>query len=364
MESQRDIQSRSSPTDMVHLNQATVEELTKLPGIGQTLAQRVIAHRDESGPFADPEEIKNVPGIGAIVYQRLADRITVEPPASSQAEAPEATSEQEELAAEGGQVTEEKPIPIPPPGEAFEEEPDWAADVAEEATVPPSQVRAPQRPLLVEPEHPEPSEEAEAPKPAPELEIAAEEAEPEEPEEAAPPPPEAERPTGLARLSWLWSALLGAVLGGLLGMFLSLLVFAGINGAVDVNRTQAMRQLRSELSGLSTEVNAIRNDVSTVQGDVDGLRQRVDVLSGLTARMERAEQTLETFTEEILALRETSASLQESVDMLTEDVGTLEQAVDELEVQTERTLSFFGQLRELLNNLLGEPPQGVEGENK
>ncbi|RLC89495.1 MAG: competence protein ComEA, partial [Chloroflexi bacterium] len=48
----------------VDLNAATPEELRTLPGIGPQLAQRIVAYREEHGPFFLPQEITAVPGIG------------------------------------------------------------------------------------------------------------------------------------------------------------------------------------------------------------------------------------------------------------------------------------------------------------
>lgn len=60
------------------LNSATAGELTALPGIGPELAARIVAYREENGPFSAAEEILNVSGIGEIKFQGLEGRITVD----------------------------------------------------------------------------------------------------------------------------------------------------------------------------------------------------------------------------------------------------------------------------------------------
>ena len=55
----------------------TDEALDLLPGIGETLAGRIVAYREEHGPFAAPEEIMKVEGIGEGTYADLRDLITV-----------------------------------------------------------------------------------------------------------------------------------------------------------------------------------------------------------------------------------------------------------------------------------------------
>ena len=60
------------------LNAATVEELTTLPGIGETLAQRIVDYRAVSGGFVTIEQLMEVNGIGEAKFESLKDQITVE----------------------------------------------------------------------------------------------------------------------------------------------------------------------------------------------------------------------------------------------------------------------------------------------
>ncbi|MGQ9462177.1 MAG: ComEA family DNA-binding protein [Candidatus Fervidibacter sp.] len=53
-----------SPSTIVHLNTATEEELTKLPGIGPVLAKRIIEHRRKIGGFKSVDQLLEVKGIG------------------------------------------------------------------------------------------------------------------------------------------------------------------------------------------------------------------------------------------------------------------------------------------------------------
>lgn len=47
------------------INTASIEELSLIPGIGEALAERIVAHREEHGPFRDVTDLTAVPGIGA-----------------------------------------------------------------------------------------------------------------------------------------------------------------------------------------------------------------------------------------------------------------------------------------------------------
>jgi competence protein ComEA len=62
---------------LVDLNSATAQELDALPGIGPVLAQRIVAHRDEQGPFRSVDQLDDVPGIGPTIFAELAELVTV-----------------------------------------------------------------------------------------------------------------------------------------------------------------------------------------------------------------------------------------------------------------------------------------------
>ena len=61
----------------IDINTADAEPLTALPGIGEVLAERIVAYRSEHGLFASPEELLEVEGIGDGKYSALEGLITV-----------------------------------------------------------------------------------------------------------------------------------------------------------------------------------------------------------------------------------------------------------------------------------------------
>lgn len=67
----------TSTTELIDINTASSAELESLPGIGPTTAGKIIAYREQNGPFVRKEDIINVSGIGPGTYERIKDLITV-----------------------------------------------------------------------------------------------------------------------------------------------------------------------------------------------------------------------------------------------------------------------------------------------
>ncbi len=61
----------------VDINRATAEELTTIPGIGPATAARVIAFRDEHGPFKRTEDLLKIRGIGEKSFQKLRPYLVI-----------------------------------------------------------------------------------------------------------------------------------------------------------------------------------------------------------------------------------------------------------------------------------------------
>ncbi len=68
--------SGSAP-GLVSLNGATAADLEALPGVGPVTAARIVAHRQQHGPFAAIEDLLDVPGIGEGKLATLRDLVTV-----------------------------------------------------------------------------------------------------------------------------------------------------------------------------------------------------------------------------------------------------------------------------------------------
>jgi competence protein ComEA len=62
----------------ININAASAAELETLPGIGPTLAQRMVEYREAHGPFGAIEDTMNVRGIGEGLFSDIRELITVE----------------------------------------------------------------------------------------------------------------------------------------------------------------------------------------------------------------------------------------------------------------------------------------------
>ena len=63
--------------EKVNINEAMQTELEELPGIGPSLASRIIEYREQNGDFKKIEELQNVKGIGDAKYDDIKDKVTV-----------------------------------------------------------------------------------------------------------------------------------------------------------------------------------------------------------------------------------------------------------------------------------------------
>lgn len=67
----------SKEDSKVNINTANQSELDSLPGIGPSIAQKIIDYREENGNFKTIEELQNVKGIGDAKYEEIKDMVTV-----------------------------------------------------------------------------------------------------------------------------------------------------------------------------------------------------------------------------------------------------------------------------------------------
>ena len=62
------------------MNQASADELARLPRVGPSLAGKIVAHREKNGPFKRAEDLMEVAGIGEKMFASLKPYVAVSGP--------------------------------------------------------------------------------------------------------------------------------------------------------------------------------------------------------------------------------------------------------------------------------------------
>ena len=62
----------------VNINTATQSELESLPGVGESIASRIIEYREQNGKFSKIEDLQNVKGIGDAKFNNMREYIMVQ----------------------------------------------------------------------------------------------------------------------------------------------------------------------------------------------------------------------------------------------------------------------------------------------
>jgi comEA protein len=66
-----------SPGQKIDLNSATKNMLTRLPGIGEGIAEQIILYRDERGKFSSVDELKKIRGIGPKKFEKILPYVEI-----------------------------------------------------------------------------------------------------------------------------------------------------------------------------------------------------------------------------------------------------------------------------------------------
>ncbi len=72
--------AKAGPQAAVDLNEASLGELTAIPGIGDTMAQRILDWRAENGPFRQVDDLMKVKGIGEKSLEKIRPYVKVSKP--------------------------------------------------------------------------------------------------------------------------------------------------------------------------------------------------------------------------------------------------------------------------------------------
>ncbi|ALO43063.1 ComEA family DNA-binding protein [Pseudoalteromonas phenolica] len=59
----------------ININEASLEELVKLPGIGKGKARAIVSFREQNGPFDNLDSLMAVKGVGRSIVAKLEGKV-------------------------------------------------------------------------------------------------------------------------------------------------------------------------------------------------------------------------------------------------------------------------------------------------
>ena len=314
---------KTKDIDIVNLNTATVQELSRLPGIKARLAARIVDYRTRVHPFRETAEITQVRGISPALYVGIADLLTV---GSVELEEPELLAEPQAPV-----------LPVEP------EEP--VLPVEAEGPVLP--VGAEEPALPTEPEAPAPVVEVEAPVPV----VVP------EPPPVPPPTPPAHRDTARLRpqpapepkrgIGWL-ALLVACLVSAIAGACLALLLLFAVNGTLRFGPDATVSQLGTQARQLNRQADQFATGLSQVQGRLDDIDRR---LTTAQAQLDAVSQQLTRMGGDTQALQGRLEAIESQFGGLAGDLQAARQAARRLD-------AFLSGLRAVLDQAQG-PALGV-----
>jgi len=330
-----------SKQSVININEASVEELCTLPGVGESLAERITSKR----PFEYLEDLENVTGIGPNFVERLRPYVDL-PMAPTDGAEKEPTmladeTAQDSVAAaqdDGVDVDEIEPTILaaaavqdnegsgPDDGietdedEIEQDESDLSIEDMQEATADSDETS---------------SDSDDGPEESAEGDLTSEGEEVETEEQVSPAP----APAGVSR-----SMLYGLTF---MGFFFTLVIATAFSLGIiaSLNNGNLVFASANQAAVLAAEIDQVETSIQTLQSDLDSLRVRVDSLEALGDRVDVLETSVEAFQEDLNA----TTTLVEDID---QRVVGMESDMDQVKGSVERVQVFFEGLRELLANVL------------
>lgn len=283
---------------LIDLNHATAEELQSLPGIGEVLAERIIAAR----PLNSVDDLAEIDGIRPALVEQLRPLVTVTPIEAEAAEKAESTEEEAE------EMSPAEPTEAPVVEETSEAEAGEAAE--EEPTSPEAEGEH-----AAEPQAEEQPEEPPAPPSA---------------EEEAKPTAKPEPKYITRREAWLMTLVTSAV-AFFLAILLTLGVLQSINGTIHY--------------GSAVSQQGMNRQISVIQSEIGQIQQSIDALQGQVADLQNVAQ-------KVNELSDNQQALQQQIDEMNDTIA-------QIKAETQTVSKFLVGMRDLLNGLMPPPTPTV-----
>ena len=144
-----------------------------------------------------------------------------------------------------------------------------------------------------------------------------------------------------SRAETIWLVIAVGALSLILSVGLTMIILGGINGTLDFNQLQSLKQLESDL-GLLEE------NLTDLSSRLDTFDQRLTPLEGLTGRMTVVEDLAETLQEEV------NGALTD-VEMMQSDLERLSNETARLSGRVDRFDTFLEGMQRLLNEIFAAP---------
>lgn len=289
----------------INLNTADEKTLQQLPGIGRSLAKKIV----DSRPFSEVDDLQKIRGLGKSVLERITPHLVIEEP-------------QDQVEVD----LDEEPTDLEMPK-------DFAPDIEPEISYisPDGQKEddLTDSQLLYEAED---TSEAVAP-----------DVQEEKVDEKKPPVP-AKKPRlvrAFSRMETIWLVVAVGVMTLILSVLMSLVILGGINGTLDFSQLQTVKQLENDVSVFETSLERLSSSI-------DAIDQRLAPLEGLSGRMTSVEDLVDTVRGDVEDALATVELMQSDLDNLSVETARLSGRIDLFD-------AFLDGLHSLINEIFALP---------
>jgi competence protein ComEA len=345
-----------SPVD---INTAGAKELSRVPGLGKVMAERVIENR----PYYRVMDLSKVNGISQNTAKLMQPYLMAAPPAENKPTLTEAepsgdiyeealTEDAQPLRAEEAKLEEKSLPPTPEEDVKYEKAPfgeDVMIAVGEKS-------QATMQPV-------EEEKKADPEKTAGTVDKAGGEATAKETEKEKPPRAikvvdspagggsgNGKRPIGRGEMfAWIGGF---SFLTLIIAIGISILIMWLLNGSLYYPTYQAFQQ---QNTALQDSINSVNSQISSIQQDVSGLTTRVNNLEGLSGRVTALESDNKTIHNSLDQINTQLSTVQSDISTMQSQISTINGQIKQILAANKAFTDFLNGLQSLLNQVLPIP---------